>query len=53
MAEAVNFSRGEEIAKGIPGATFVPLDSRNHILIESEPAWQLFVEGSRAFFKSD
>jgi pimeloyl-ACP methyl ester carboxylesterase/AraC-like DNA-binding protein len=51
--QAVHFSRGEEIAKGIPGATFVPLDSRNHILIENEPAWQLFVEGSKAFFDAD
>jgi len=51
--QAVHFSRGEEIARGIPGSTFVPLDSRNHILIETEPAWRLFVEGSRAFFNAD
>ena len=25
---------------GIPGARFVPLESRNHILLESEPAWR-------------
>src|SRR5204863_9969765 len=27
----------------------VPLESRNHILIESEPAWQEFSEVSREF----
>lgn len=35
---------GRALAAGIPEAHFVPLDSRNHILIEGEPAWQAFVE---------
>ena len=30
------------LASGIPGAEFVELDSRNHILLEHEPAWQRF-----------
>lgn len=30
------------LAAAIPGADFVELDSRNHILLESEPAWQTF-----------
>ena len=30
------------LASGIPGADFVELRSRNHILLESEPAWQDF-----------
>ena len=30
------------IAARIPGAQFVELDSRNHILLEQEPAWQRF-----------
>jgi pimeloyl-ACP methyl ester carboxylesterase/AraC-like DNA-binding protein len=51
--QAVHFSRGEELARGIPGATFIPLDSRNHILVESEPAWRLFADASRAFFNAD
>ena len=50
----VHFIRaGRRLARGIPGSTFVPLDSRNHILLENEPAWRLFVEGSRAFFNAD
>jgi pimeloyl-ACP methyl ester carboxylesterase/DNA-binding CsgD family transcriptional regulator len=33
---------GREIASLIPGAEFVELDSRNHILLEGEPAWERF-----------
>jgi pimeloyl-ACP methyl ester carboxylesterase/DNA-binding CsgD family transcriptional regulator len=32
------------LAAGIPGAQFVELDSRNHILLDSEPAWETFKE---------
>ena len=28
----------------IPGARFVPLESRNHVLFESDPAWQQFID---------
>jgi DNA-binding NarL/FixJ family response regulator len=38
------FEEGRAIASSIPGARFVPLESRNHILLENEPAWQQFVE---------
>lgn len=30
------------LASGIPGAEFVELDSRNHVLLEHEPAWARF-----------
>jgi pimeloyl-ACP methyl ester carboxylesterase/DNA-binding CsgD family transcriptional regulator len=33
---------GRILAAGIPGAQFVELDSKNHILLESEPAWARF-----------
>ncbi|MEZ5289767.1 MAG: alpha/beta fold hydrolase [Vicinamibacterales bacterium] len=33
---------GRLVAAGINGAEFVELDSRNHILLESEPAWSRF-----------
>jgi pimeloyl-ACP methyl ester carboxylesterase/DNA-binding CsgD family transcriptional regulator len=36
----VPFEEGRSLAALIPGARFVPLESRNHILIEGEPAWQ-------------
>jgi pimeloyl-ACP methyl ester carboxylesterase/DNA-binding CsgD family transcriptional regulator len=35
---------GRRLAAGIPGAQFVELDSRNHILLEGEPAWDRFRE---------
>jgi hypothetical protein len=37
----------------IPGARFVPLESRNHVLLETEPAWAQFVDEVRAFLSSD
>lgn len=47
--EAVPMSQGRLIASSIPGAKFVELDSRNHILLESEPAWARFKEEVLAF----
>jgi pimeloyl-ACP methyl ester carboxylesterase/DNA-binding CsgD family transcriptional regulator len=34
--------QGRLLAAGIPGAQFVELDSRNHVLLEHEPAWEKF-----------
>jgi DNA-binding CsgD family transcriptional regulator len=45
----VPFDEGRLIASLIPGAHFVPLESRNHILLEQEPAWQRWLEEVRAF----
>jgi pimeloyl-ACP methyl ester carboxylesterase/DNA-binding CsgD family transcriptional regulator len=42
--EAVEFSQGRLVASSIPNAKFVELDSSNHILLETEPAWQRFKE---------
>jgi pimeloyl-ACP methyl ester carboxylesterase/AraC-like DNA-binding protein len=47
--QAVPFSQGEELAAGIAGARFVPLESRNHILLSNEPAWLVFTDGIREF----
>jgi DNA-binding NarL/FixJ family response regulator len=33
----------------IPGASFVPLESRNHLLLETEPAWEQFVDAVNGF----
>ena len=37
------------LATAIPGARFVPLESRNHILLETEPAWPRFLAEVRDF----
>ena len=37
------FEQGRSVAGLIPGARFVPLESRNHVLLDTEPAWQQFV----------
>jgi pimeloyl-ACP methyl ester carboxylesterase/DNA-binding CsgD family transcriptional regulator len=42
--QAVPFGEGRLLAALIPGARFVPLESRNHILLEHEPAWRLFID---------
>jgi pimeloyl-ACP methyl ester carboxylesterase len=44
----VPFAEGHLIASSIPNAEFVPLESRNHILLEQQPAWrQFFTEMTR------
>jgi pimeloyl-ACP methyl ester carboxylesterase/DNA-binding CsgD family transcriptional regulator len=40
--EAVSPAQSRLLASRIPGATLVELDSRNHILLEAEPAWARF-----------
>ena len=47
--EVVPVSEGRLLASTIPGADFVELDSRNHILLEHEPAWQEFKQQLLAF----
>jgi pimeloyl-ACP methyl ester carboxylesterase/DNA-binding CsgD family transcriptional regulator len=47
--EAVPISQGRLVASSVPNAKFVELDSRNHILLESEPAWDRFKEEVLAF----
>lgn len=47
------FERGLELAAGIPNARLVPLDSRNHIILADEPAWQTFVDELREFMRQD
>lgn len=42
--EVVPLAAGRRLASEIPGAEFVQLASRNHILLESEPAWDRFRE---------
>jgi pimeloyl-ACP methyl ester carboxylesterase/DNA-binding CsgD family transcriptional regulator len=50
--EVIPVAEGRRVASGIPGAEFVELDSRNHILLEPEPAWQRFREATVTFLQS-
>lgn len=46
---AIPFESGCELATRIPGARFVPLESRNHVILEQEAAWPRFLEEVRGF----
>lgn len=47
--ERVAFEEGKLIASLIPDARFVPLDSRNHLLLESEPEWRRWLDEVLSF----
>ena len=40
----VPFDEGRRLAALIPGARFLALESANHVLLEVEPAWPVFVD---------
>jgi pimeloyl-ACP methyl ester carboxylesterase/DNA-binding CsgD family transcriptional regulator len=40
--DVVPIAEGHILAAGIPGAQFIELDSKNHIILEHEPAWERF-----------
>jgi DNA-binding winged helix-turn-helix (wHTH) protein/pimeloyl-ACP methyl ester carboxylesterase len=46
---SVAFDEGRRLAAGIPGAKFVALESRNHLVLETEPAWEKFSSEMTAF----
>ena len=47
----VPFDNGRRLAAGIPGARFVPLQSRNHLILESEPAYARFIDEIKSFVR--
>ena len=42
--QVVPVEEGRLLASAIQGAQFIELDSRNHVLLEHEPAWHRFTE---------
>lgn len=48
----VPFDQGRRLAAGIPGARFVSLPSRNHLILEDEPAFPRFLQEIRAFISN-
>lgn len=45
----VPLQNGRRLAAGIAGAEFVELDSRNHVLLRDEPAWEIFCDAFLRF----
>ena len=45
----VPFEEGRRLAASIPGSRFVPLPSRNHLVLEHELAWGVFLRELGAF----
>jgi pimeloyl-ACP methyl ester carboxylesterase len=49
----IPFENGRQMATLIPHARFVPLESRNHVLLEHEPAWARFLAEVRSFLDQE
>jgi pimeloyl-ACP methyl ester carboxylesterase/DNA-binding CsgD family transcriptional regulator len=49
----VPFEEGRRLAAAIPGARFVPLESKNHVLSGDEPAWAVFQAELAGFIGQD
>lgn len=49
----VPFEEGRLIASSIPDARFVPLEGRNHLLLEGDPSWGFFVKEVRRFLGTE
>jgi pimeloyl-ACP methyl ester carboxylesterase len=49
----VPFDQGCKLAAAIPGASFLPLESKNHVLLPDEPAWNVFQTELAAFLGQD
>ena len=50
---AIPFEQGRRLAALLPNSRFVPLEGRNHVLLEEEPAWPRFVDEVRRFLADD
>jgi pimeloyl-ACP methyl ester carboxylesterase/DNA-binding CsgD family transcriptional regulator len=49
----IPFGEGHLIANSIPNAEFVPLESRNHLLLEHQPAWRQFLDEIARFIRGN
>jgi DNA-binding SARP family transcriptional activator/pimeloyl-ACP methyl ester carboxylesterase len=47
--QRIRFERGRDLAAAIPGARFVPLESDNHLILEHEPAFQVWMAEAERF----
>src|SRR5882672_4130054 len=51
--QLIFFDQGRKLAALVPGARFVPLESKNHLPFREEPAWQALVAALRPFLDED
>jgi pimeloyl-ACP methyl ester carboxylesterase len=49
----VPFEHGLMLARGIPNTRFVPLESKNHLILSHEPAWRRFIEEVCGFLSEE
>jgi DNA-binding NarL/FixJ family response regulator len=49
----IPFEEGRSVAAAIPGARFLPLESRNHLLLADEPAWRELAGAIERFLAAD
>jgi pimeloyl-ACP methyl ester carboxylesterase/DNA-binding CsgD family transcriptional regulator len=50
---STTFDNAVSVSSLIPAARLVPLQSRNHILLADEPAWQVFIDEVSAFMEPE
>ena len=48
----IPFEEGRLAASLVPNARFVPIDSRNHILLNTEPGWPRFISALEEFLSA-
>jgi pimeloyl-ACP methyl ester carboxylesterase len=46
------FEEGRRMAASIPGAQFVALEGRNHLILEGDPSWDRFIGEVKGFLRS-
>ncbi len=46
------FDEGRRLAAGIPGARFVALEGRNHLILQTDPSWERFVAEVTEFIRT-
>lgn len=49
--QRIHYRKGMELAEGIPDARFVMLESRNHLLLEREPAFREWMTEAKRFLE--
>ena len=49
----IPFEQAREFAALIEGSQLVPLDTRNHLMVPDEPAWQVFLTELRRFLDGE